>query len=87
MIAAAAVIGVLVLAGVAWRGLSEPPAPADPPQPISVIVSNFANRTGDPVFDGLVEQALSVGIESASFINAFPRSNAMRLAAQFPTRR
>src|SRR5688572_18766541 len=62
-IAAVMVIGVLMLAGIAWRGFFSPPAPpADPPPPISVIVANFENRTGDPIFDGLVEQALMVGV-------------------------
>ena len=49
-----------------------------------MIVSNFENRTGDAIFDGLVEQALSVGIESASFINAYPRNTAIRQAALYP---
>ena len=83
-IAAVMVIGVLMLAGAAWRGYFSPPAPAGPPQPISVIIANFDNRTGDPIFDGLIEQALSVGVESASFISAYPRRDAVRLAAQYP---
>ena len=84
-IAAAAVAITVLLTGTAWRlFLREPPPPPPAPKPIAVIVSNFENRTGDPIFDGLVEQALSIGIESASFINAFPRANAVRLAAQYP---
>jgi tetratricopeptide (TPR) repeat protein len=83
--AAIAVAGALLIAGIAWRGyVFEPPAPAAAPQPVSVIVSNFENRTGDPIFDGLIEQALSVGIESATFINVYPRATAMRAAAQYP---
>jgi serine/threonine protein kinase/tetratricopeptide (TPR) repeat protein len=83
--AAIALVGMLVAAGFVWRGLAtDPPQPAAAPQPISIIVSNFENRTGDPVFDGLIEQALSVGIESAAFINAYPRATAVRAAAQYP---
>src|SRR5262249_55494590 len=48
--------------------------------PVSVLIGDFENRTGDPVFDGVVEQALSLGIEGASFINAFPRRDALRSA-------
>jgi tetratricopeptide (TPR) repeat protein/tRNA A-37 threonylcarbamoyl transferase component Bud32 len=49
--------------------------------PISVLIGDFENRTGDPVFDGVVEQALSLGIEGASFVNAYPRRDALRAAA------
>jgi serine/threonine protein kinase/tetratricopeptide (TPR) repeat protein len=48
--------------------------------PISVLIGDFDNKTGDSVFDGVVEQALSLGIEGASFINSFPRRDAMRSA-------
>jgi hypothetical protein len=27
-------------------------------EPVSVLIADFDNRTGDPVFDGVVEQAL-----------------------------
>ncbi|HEX7281927.1 MAG TPA: serine/threonine-protein kinase, partial [Vicinamibacterales bacterium] len=86
-IGALAVVAVVVMSGVlAWRGWLSAPAtaPAAPPRPISVIVANFDNRTGDPIFDGLVEQALMVGVESAAFINAYPRRDALRLAASYP---
>ncbi len=48
--------------------------------PISVLIGDFDNRTGDPVFDGVIEQALSLGIEGASFVNTFPRRDALRAA-------
>ena len=48
--------------------------------PVSVLIGDFENRTGDPMFDGVVEQALSLGIEGASFINSFSRRDAMRAA-------
>ncbi|HEX6161823.1 MAG TPA: serine/threonine-protein kinase, partial [Vicinamibacterales bacterium] len=49
--------------------------------PISVLIGDFENRTGDPLFDGVVEQALSLGIEGASFVTTFPRRDALRAAA------
>jgi eukaryotic-like serine/threonine-protein kinase len=49
--------------------------------PITVLIGDFENRTGDPVFDGVVEQALSLGIEGASFIATIPRRDALRAAA------
>ena len=49
--------------------------------PVSVLIADFQNRTGDPVFNGVVEQALALGIEEASFITAYPRRDALRVAA------
>ena len=50
-------------------------------EPVSVLIGDFENRTGDAVFDGVIEQALSLGIEGASFVNTFPRRDALRAAA------
>ena len=53
-----------------------------PPSPISVLVADFENHTGDPVFTGTVEQALNIAIEGASFVSAYPRPQARRIAEQ-----
>jgi len=45
-------------------------------EPISVLIADFDNQTGDPVFDGSVEETLNIGIEGASFITAFNRTAA-----------
>ena len=50
-------------------------------EPVSVLIGDFNNRTGDAMFDGVVEQALGLGIEGASFINAYPRRDALRIAS------
>ena len=52
--------------------IADRPAPP-PPDPVAVLVADFSNTTGEPVFDGLMEQAVTVGIEGASFITALPR--------------
>jgi tetratricopeptide (TPR) repeat protein len=50
-------------------------------EPVSVLVGDFANPSGDPVFTGhVIEQALTVGIESATFVEAYSRRDAARLA-------
>ena len=46
-----------------------------------MLIGDFEDRTGDSVFDGVVEQALSLGIEGASFVNAFPRRDRIARAA------
>jgi tetratricopeptide (TPR) repeat protein len=48
--------------------------------PISVLIADFENRTGDQLFDGTLEQALQIGIESAPFIAGYRRDSAIRLA-------
>ncbi len=72
---------VLMLLGGTWW-LARSPAPTVVPDPVSVLIADFENTSGDPVFDGAVEQALSIAIEGASFITAYPRRDAATLAAR-----
>ncbi len=39
-----------------------------------VLVSDFVNTTGDPVFDGALKQALAVNLEQSPFLNIFPEA-------------
>ncbi len=50
--------------------------------PVSVLIADFENRAGDKVFEGALEQALSIAIEGASFITAYPRTEAARVLAR-----
>ena len=52
--------------------------------PISVLVADFTNHTGDPVFDGTLEPMLNVALEGASFVNAFSRGEAREAARKLP---
>ena len=58
------------------------PKPAAPVQSVSVLVADFHNGTGDPVFDGTLEPAVGLAMEGASFINAYPRGDARKAAQQ-----
>src|SRR3954464_7766688 len=51
-------------------------------EPVSVLIANFENRANEPLFDGLIEQALGVGIEGTSFVTAYPRRDALRVVSQ-----
>jgi tetratricopeptide (TPR) repeat protein len=51
-------------------------------EPVSVLIANFENRANEPLFDGLIEQALGVGIEGTSFVTAYPRRDALRVVGQ-----
>jgi eukaryotic-like serine/threonine-protein kinase len=72
--AAASAIAIVITT---WVIADRPTPPA--PDPVAVLVADFANNTGEPVFDGLMEQAVTVGVEGASFITAYPRPSAQRV--------
>src|SRR5271156_6140705 len=66
-IAVAAVVLVAISAGVWWlkgRGSSKPLTDKD-----TVVIADFANSTGDPVFDDTLKQALSVSLRQSPFLN------------------
>ena len=54
------------------------------PAPVSVLVADFQNKTGDPLFDDTLEPMFNVALEGASFINAYNRSTARQAAAKLP---
>jgi eukaryotic-like serine/threonine-protein kinase len=75
-------VAALALAGVLLRyKLSRAPA-ASATHPVSVLIADFKNETGDPVFDETLEPVFSTALEAAPFINAYRRGTAHRLAKQ-----
>ena len=50
--------------------------------PISLLLTDFNNATGDPVFDGTLEPMLGVALEGASFISLYSRGQAHKIALQ-----
>jgi len=50
--------------------------------PVSILIANFSNNTGEQVFAGALEQALAIGLEGAPFITTYPRDTAKRIAEQ-----
>jgi tetratricopeptide (TPR) repeat protein/predicted Ser/Thr protein kinase len=79
-VAGAALLCALLAGGAWWAARERVPAVA--PEPLSVLVADFENRTGDPVFDGALEQALGIGLEGASFITSYSRPQARRQATE-----
>jgi tetratricopeptide (TPR) repeat protein/tRNA A-37 threonylcarbamoyl transferase component Bud32 len=80
LMAVAAVLVVALLGGTWW--LASLRGPAVEPDPMSVLVADFSNQTGDTSFDGALEQALIIGIEGAGFISALPMATAHEIAEQ-----
>jgi len=66
-------LAVVLIAGVfaALRLLSKPPTPHSP---VTVIIADISNHTGDPIFDGTLEPTLKLALEGASFISAYDRT-------------
>jgi tetratricopeptide (TPR) repeat protein/tRNA A-37 threonylcarbamoyl transferase component Bud32 len=65
--------------GVTWW-LARGPAPKVERPPVSVLIADVENRTGDKVFEGAIEETLARAIEGASFINVYSRDTAAKLA-------
>ena len=69
---------LVVLAGVAWLGLrsslglrvfGRPPTTAKLTDKDTIVLADFDNTTGDPVFDDTLKQGLSVQLEQSPFLN------------------
>ena len=85
-IAAAALIAVLIAGGLFFRSrhanaLTEKD---------TVVLADFVNTTGDPVFDGTLKQALAVQLEQSPYLNLLPESRtreALRFMGRKPDER
>jgi tetratricopeptide (TPR) repeat protein/tRNA A-37 threonylcarbamoyl transferase component Bud32 len=81
-------VGILAAAAVIVVGaatlLRRPAGVAAPagPKPVKVLIADFENKTGDPVFGGALEQTFGIGLEGASFITLYDRGQARKLAGQ-----
>ena len=75
-LAAVAVVAVGLIAASVWFLRGRSPAASHPP--VSLLIADFENRTGDSVFDGTVEPALGLALEGASFVSSYNRGEARR---------
>ncbi len=56
----------------------------------SILLADFVNTTGEPVFDGTLKQALAVNLEQSPFLNIFPEARVrqtLRLMGRSPDER
>jgi eukaryotic-like serine/threonine-protein kinase len=67
-----------------FGGLTVTPNNAAAHTPVSVLVADFTNHTGDKTFDGTLEPMFNAALEGASFINAYNRGTARRMAQKLP---
>jgi eukaryotic-like serine/threonine-protein kinase len=80
--AAAASLTAVLMTGTWWSAQWFAPASPVQHEPVSVLIADFTNGTGDPMFNGVLEQQLGVGVEGASFVTAYDRRAALRVATQ-----
>jgi tetratricopeptide (TPR) repeat protein len=64
-----ALLVVLVAAGVYWRSHGTKLTEKD-----TILLADFINTTGDPVFDGTLKQALAVQLQQSPFLYILPDS-------------
>jgi eukaryotic-like serine/threonine-protein kinase len=77
IVVAALVLLVIAVPAATWW-LTRTPAPAVQHEPVSVVIADFQNGTGDPTFDQTLEPMLKIALEDAGFITAFDRTTLRR---------
>jgi serine/threonine protein kinase/tetratricopeptide (TPR) repeat protein len=78
-IAAASIVVIALLVFALFKFIGQPGASAteSAPEPISVIIADVQNQTGDVVFDGVLEKLLSISLDGASYISVYDRKQAL----------
>jgi len=80
-IAVSVAVAALIIAG-AFVALRRFSTPAGPHAPVTVIIADISNHTGDPIFDGTLEPMLKIALEGAGFISAYDRTQLRNLGAK-----
>jgi eukaryotic-like serine/threonine-protein kinase len=79
-LALASVLAMMLIAAFVFRDrlLNRPPRTF---KPVTVLVADFKNETGEAVFDNTLESMVNIALEGASFINGYNRGQARKVAA------
>ncbi len=80
----AAAVLVLLLLGATYYTAKWLSVPLKPPDPVSVVIADVQNNTGDPTFDNTIGPTLRRALEDASFISAYDRSRMPSLGVRPP---
>ena len=89
VVAGAIVLAILAAGGLYLRSRSTHPA-TTLTEKDTVVLADFTNSTGDPVFDGTLKQALAVDLEQSPFLNILSDSKAgetLKLMGRAPSER
>ncbi|MFC2163526.1 protein kinase [Acidobacteriota bacterium] len=78
-----AAIVVIIAVFAFLKFIRQPQAqPEAGPEPVSVLIADFQNQTGDSVFEGALEQALGISLEGATFVSVYERPEARKQIKQ-----
>ncbi len=73
-----ALVGSMIAGGYLYKRLHQPPVLTDRD---TIVLSDFANRTGDSVFDGTLRQGLWSALEQSPFLNILSEQRIARTLA------
>jgi eukaryotic-like serine/threonine-protein kinase len=85
MTTAAAVL-VAGLVGLTYWAAQGPPPPVEH-EPVSILIADLDNTTGDPTLNGTLEPMLKLALEGAGFISAYDRNGIRRSLGVAPPER
>jgi Flp pilus assembly protein TadD/predicted Ser/Thr protein kinase len=77
VLAATAVLVVAIIGGTYFIASRAAPVPVQH-EPVSVLIADFQNGTGDAAFNGTLEPMLKLALEGAGFISAYDRNGISR---------
>ncbi len=72
----AAVVGIAILLPGVWliRGVLSPARALAFAERDWIVIADFDNQTGEPVFDRSLDAALAVSVQQSKYVNLFPRT-------------
>jgi serine/threonine-protein kinase len=82
---ASSVVAALALVTATWYFTRTPPPPKQH-DPVSVVIADIENRTGDQTFDHTLEPMLKLALEESGFISAYDRNSIRNLAVRAPAK-
>src|SRR5262249_2549883 len=80
------VLLISAIGGLLFRERFRSTPPAERP-PLTVLIADFSNDTGDAIFDGTLEPVVKIALESAGFISAYDRTQMRNLGVPPPSGR
>lgn len=78
------IIGILVaiLSVSLYANFQQESGPEELPDPVSILIADFANDAGNENLAGALEDTLGVGLELARFVETYPRAEARDVAQE-----